>query len=1112
MALKGIVFNGETLKVPQEYIKNVKVSKNSIVFTYSDDSTQTFTQQPTVVDSKLNTTSKNPVENGVITNALDSAIDSITNETIPNAFTLYNDSEVDVDGKKNFKEIGLTREISTTIEKTYPVAEYSIENVSTDYGFVLNDTGYYESNNNGVDNSYALCKLSFVMSEIGDLDFEVIDYAESNYDFGIFSNIDTTLASSNSADSTNVYKSYKGLSSSSTQTLTYSNIPVGEHYIEIKYRKDSSSSQSNDSLQFKVTSNVGKYTAVETIRQYNNLKTNDNDDLLFIGKKVAMDSDVETQLQNKFNTTGGTITGDVNIQGNVTVTGETTIEKTKDLEVENAIIYTNANKVELKTVLSGIAIYKDGTNIYGIMYDPATDSVKLGLGSVDAEGKFTFNSGEGQPVAVRSDSSLLVDGHLIKWDSATNSFVDSGKEISEDVIANSIAERTVGGALKSTPITDIDIENQTDDTVATKKDITQVKTTLNTEISNRESADITLQTNIDAKVPKTDISGVSTGVQTGIGVYSASNRLAIQQGEVSYDTEGNKTTTTNTVDVFGVGNGLTVEKFTGFSLGQKLKIDTDVVALKTDIPDSSNFVTTDTAQTISGVKDFGAGLNLPWNTGLNSVIFRGWTSPTYGAILKGYSPSGETSASGKGCITEVGDKTYTTSKVIVNNKLDSKGVIAITPTDNTLISKLNDDATTDYVISYKDDNFEFGNLGKGTKILGNSTRPKYETSTTEEGGVDLALTSDIPKSINNIELVANGNANIYGNNITLASDNAETLTDTITSNSGKIESIEQKIPAQATSTNQLADKDFVNSSISTATATFRGTVGSIDALPTTGVDLNDYAFVKIVDSKGNTLYNRYKYTGSEWEFEYSLNNSSFTANQWSAINSGATSDLISKISTNESAISDLQTNKADKSEIPTDYVTQTTDQSISGIKTFSNYIKTPQVASAEGKGLVRYKSTEGKSVFGNDSTASVLMGNTDRPYYSKSGSDFTGVELALESDLTNKLEASNIKAGTGINISTSGNDVTIDASGGLTIDSALSQTSENAVQNKVITNEINTLYATLDSANQSIDTIKSNYVTTDSGQTISGAKNFTGTFKINGGTVTYDSASDTFTI
>ncbi len=82
------------------------------------------------------------------------------------------------------------------------------------------------------------------------------------------------------------------------------------------------------------------------------------------------------------------------------------------------------------------------------------------------------------------------------------------------------------------------------------------------------------------------------------------------------------------------------------------------------------------------------------------------------------------------------------------------------------------------------------------------------------------------------------------------------------------------------------------------------------------------------------------------------------------------------------------------------FVDLTSAQTVSGVKTFSNYIKTPQVANSNGNALVREKSTEGKSVFGNDSSAAVLMGNTDRPYYSKSGSDFNGVELALKSDIT----------------------------------------------------------------------------------------------------------------
>ncbi len=116
-------------------------------------------------------------------------------------------------------------------------------------------------------------------------------------------------------------------------------------------------------------------------------------------------------------------------------------------------------------------------------------------------------------------------------------------------------------------------------------------------------------------------------------------------------------------------------------------------------------------------------------------------------------------------------------------------------------------------------------------------------------------------------------------------------------------SIQSLIPNTATSDNQLADKEFVNSSITTNTATFKGTFETADDLPTTDVKANDYAFIIATDSTGNPEYQRYKYTDNAWVFEYTLNNSSFTAEQWAAITSGITA---SKISSLEQADTDLQ--------------------------------------------------------------------------------------------------------------------------------------------------------------------------------------------------------------
>jgi len=106
-----------------------------------------------------------------------------------------------------------------------------------------------------------------------------------------------------------------------------------------------------------------------------------------------------------------------------------------------------------------------------------------------------------------------------------------------------------------------------------------------------------------------------------------------------------------------------------------------------------------------------------------------------------------------------------------------------------------------------------------------------------------------------------------------------------------LDGISAKIPSTASSSNQLADKNFVNSSIATNTANFLGTystLAEIEAIP--NPTNNDYAFLETADASGNNVYDRYKYSeeDNEWLFEYELNNSSFTAEQWATINSGIT--------------------------------------------------------------------------------------------------------------------------------------------------------------------------------------------------------------------------------
>lgn len=121
-----------------------------------------------------------------------------------------------------------------------------------------------------------------------------------------------------------------------------------------------------------------------------------------------------------------------------------------------------------------------------------------------------------------------------------------------------------------------------------------------------------------------------------------------------------------------------------------------------------------------------------------------------------------------------------------------------------------------------------------------------------------------------------------------------------------IDDIEAIIPPQASPENQLADKNFVNSSVATNTANYISnngepftSVAQLEAYSGT-VTNNDYAFVTGTDSEGNTYYDRYKATVSggvvTWAKEYRLNNSSFTAVQWAAIESGITASLVASYS------------------------------------------------------------------------------------------------------------------------------------------------------------------------------------------------------------------------
>ena len=137
------------------------------------------------------------------------------------------------------------------VEVEKVIVDYTVEPVSgASYGFELNADGYYESKNKGVQSSYAICKINIINpNKDHKVIIDCISYGESNYDYGILSNVGSTLTSSSSADSSGVKKSFYGLSSSAIQSVNYGAV---EGTIYVKYIKDGSQNSGNDTLQFKV--------------------------------------------------------------------------------------------------------------------------------------------------------------------------------------------------------------------------------------------------------------------------------------------------------------------------------------------------------------------------------------------------------------------------------------------------------------------------------------------------------------------------------------------------------------------------------------------------------------------------------------------------------------------------------------------------------------------------------------------------------------------------------------------------------------------------------------------------------------------------------------------
>ena len=219
------------------------------------------------------------------------------------------------------------------------------------------------------------------------------------------------------------------------------------------------------------------------------------------------------------------------------------------------------------------------------------------------------------------------------------------------------------------------------------------------------------------------------------------------------------------------------------------------------------------------------------------------------------------------------------------------------------------------------------------KLTFDSTPTEGSLNPVTSDGIKRALDAATPEDYDQVKAQVEQNTSDIGTNTENIRRNTEDISTNagnIETNTGDIADIKEVIPNQASAQNQLADKNFVNSSIATNTATFRGSYNLVSDLgltvsateqqvaaaiaaklaslaPPVVPENNDYCFVQVPKTDADPTViervDRYKCTVTEsggvttrvWEYEWSLNSSSFTADQWAAINSGITSGDVSKL-------------------------------------------------------------------------------------------------------------------------------------------------------------------------------------------------------------------------
>jgi hypothetical protein len=123
-----------------------------------------------------------------------------------------------------------------------------------------------------------------------------------------------------------------------------------------------------------------------------------------LGYLSGTTSNLQGQLNDKLDLSGGNVTGNLSVGGNLTVSGSTTTIDTSSVTIADNIIVLNANQSNTPPpfLLSGIEVERGDASNYFFAFEEDTEHFKIGL------------SNELQAVATRPDT--VTDRTIAIWD------------------------------------------------------------------------------------------------------------------------------------------------------------------------------------------------------------------------------------------------------------------------------------------------------------------------------------------------------------------------------------------------------------------------------------------------------------------------------------------------------------------------------------------------------------------------------------------------------------------------------------------------------------------------------------------------------------------------